>query len=86
MFLLTCQDDDVLLSGMRLQRRGAPGSLPLERAVGAAAVLYSLESTESGALIAAHVVTEASDYLVWLDISNAYCVAAFADAEAYFAG
>ena len=35
MFLLTCQDDDVLLSGMRLQRRGAPGSLPLERAVGA---------------------------------------------------
>ena len=35
MFLLTCQDDEVLLSGMRLQRRSGVGSLPMERAVGA---------------------------------------------------
>lgn len=34
LFLLTCQDDEVLLSGMRLQRRTAPGTLPLEKAVG----------------------------------------------------
>lgn len=34
LFLLTCQDDDVLLSGMRLQRRSGYGSLPMERAVG----------------------------------------------------
>lgn len=33
-FLLTCQDDEVLLSGMRLQRRNAHHPLPLERAVG----------------------------------------------------
>ena len=31
MFLLTCQDDEVLLSGMRLQRRSGVGSLPMER-------------------------------------------------------
>ena len=35
MFLLTCQDDEVLLSGMRLQRRKGVDSLPMERAVGA---------------------------------------------------
>jgi len=34
LFLLTCQDDEVLLSGMRLQRRTSPGTLPLEKAVG----------------------------------------------------
>ena len=34
MFLLTCQDDEALLSGMRLQRRRGVGSLPMERAVG----------------------------------------------------
>ena len=34
MFLLTCQNDEVLLSGMRLQRRTGHGTLPMERAVG----------------------------------------------------
>ena len=34
MFLLTCHDDEVLLSGMRLQRRTEPDSLPMEVAVG----------------------------------------------------
>lgn len=33
LFLLTCEDDATLLSGMRLQRRGLPGTLPLERAI-----------------------------------------------------
>ena len=33
LFLLTCDDDETLLSGMRLQRRNTPGSLPMERAV-----------------------------------------------------
>ncbi len=34
LFLLTCQDDEVLLSGMRLQKRQTENALPLERAVG----------------------------------------------------
>ena len=33
-FLLTCQNDEVLLSGMRLQKRQTDHKLPLERAVG----------------------------------------------------
>ena len=36
--------------------------------------------------MAAHVVTQASDYLVWLDLSGGSLVAAFADARAYFGG
>ena len=58
----------------------------LERAVGAAAVLHALGGVPAGRLVAAHVVTDASDYLVWLDMEQAALVAAFADARAYFAG
>ncbi|MCB9777851.1 MAG: hypothetical protein H6742_04745 [Alphaproteobacteria bacterium] len=57
----------------------------LERAVGAAAVLAALEQSEDGHLVAAHAVTDASDYLVWLDLGKNSLVAAFADARAYFA-
>ncbi len=35
LFLLTAQDEEVLLSGMRLQKRQKDNALPLERAVGA---------------------------------------------------
>ncbi len=34
LFLLTCQNEEVLLSGMRLQKRQRHHALPLERAVG----------------------------------------------------
>jgi len=40
----------------------------------------------SDSLVAAHVVTDASDYLVWIDLQTGSLVAAFADARAYFAG
>ena len=36
-------------------------------------------------LVAAHVVTDASDYLLWMDLGNESLVAAFADARAWFA-
>ncbi len=58
----------------------------LERAVAAARVVDVLKHAASGALIAAHAVTAASDYLVWIDLQNGSLVAAFADARAYFAG
>ena len=57
----------------------------LERAVGAAAVLAALDQAPEGTLVAAHAVTDASDYLVWLDLDKRSLVAAFADARAYFA-
>ncbi len=58
----------------------------LERAVAAARVVDHLKNSPSGALIAAHAVTAASGYLVWIDLQSGSLVAAFADARAYFAG
>ncbi len=58
----------------------------LERAVGAAAVLHALESVSEEGLVVAHVVTEAGDYLLWLDLDQDTVLAAFSDARAYFAG
>ena len=58
----------------------------LERAVAASRVVDVLKHAPAGALIAAHAVTAASDYLVWIDLQNGSLVAAFADARAYFAG
>lgn len=61
----------------------------LERAVGTAAVLHALDSLPEGRLVVAHVVTDASDYLVWMDVNlesgEGGLLAAFADARAYFA-
>jgi hypothetical protein len=65
----------------------AEGSL--ERAVSAAAVLHALDSVPLGRLVVAHVVTAASDYLVWIDLDvstgQGSLLAAFSDARAYFA-
>jgi hypothetical protein len=58
----------------------------LERAVGAARVLHAFETVPPESLVAAHVVTDASDYLVWIDLQTGSLVAAFSDARAYFAG
>ncbi len=58
----------------------------LERAVAAARVLQAFDSAPAGALVAAHVLTSASDYLLWIDLQSGSLVAAFADARSYFAG
>jgi hypothetical protein len=58
----------------------------LERAVSSTRVLDSFKHAPNGALIAAHAVTDASDYLVWIDLQTGSLVAAFSDARAYFAG
>jgi hypothetical protein len=58
----------------------------LERAVAAARVVQIFETAPAGSLVAAHVMTTASDYLVWIDLQSGSLVAAFADARAYFAG
>ena len=48
----------------------------LERAVGVASVLHALENAGLNELVAAHVVTDASDYLLWMDLGNESLVAA----------
>jgi hypothetical protein len=58
----------------------------LERAVAASRLVDMLKHSPAGSLIAAHAVTAASDYLVWIDLQSGSLVAAFADARAYFAG
>ncbi|MFT5685033.1 MAG: hypothetical protein ACI8RZ_005979 [Myxococcota bacterium] len=56
----------------------------LERAVSVASVLHALGKVGQGELVAAHVVTDASDYLLWMDLGSESLVAAFADARAWF--
>jgi len=77
---------DVLLALWKSHRTKFLGDGELERAVAAARVVDSLKHSPEGALLAAHAVTEASDYLVWIDLQNGSLVAAFADARSYFAG
>jgi beta-phosphoglucomutase-like phosphatase (HAD superfamily) len=77
---------DVLLALWKAHRSKFLGDGQLERAVAAARVVDSLKHAPDGALLAAHAVTDASDYLVWIDLQNGSLVAAFADARSYFAG
>ncbi len=80
------EDRDVLRALWRAHRArfGAIGML--DQVVGAAAVLDALDRVPEGDLAAAHVLTEASDYLVWIDLREGTPLAAFADARAYFVG
>ncbi len=77
---------DVLRTLWKAHRSKFLSDGQLERAVGAAAVLSALDQIPDGLLVAAHAVTDASDYLVWLDLDKRALVAAFSDARAYFAG
>lgn len=77
---------DVLRALWRGHRARFLSQGQLERAVGAAAVLAALESAPEGALVAVHALTQASDYLVWLDLDKRILVAAFPDARSYVAG
>ena len=77
---------DVLIALWKSHRSKFLSDGELERAVAAARVVDGLKHAPSGALIAAHAVTAASDYLVWIDLQNGSLLAAFADARAYFAG
>ncbi len=79
-------DRDVLEAIWKSHRTKFLSDGELERAVAAARVLHSFEMVPSDSLVAAHVVTDASDYLVWIDLQTGSLVAAFADARAYFAG
>jgi len=83
---IVLDDREVLRALWRAHRArfGAEGKL--DQVVGAAAVLDAFELVPKGKLIAAHVLTEASDYLVWLDMREGTPLAAFADARAYFVG
>jgi hypothetical protein len=83
---IVLDDREVLKALWRAHRArfGAEGKL--DQVVGAAAVLDAFELVPAGKLVAAHVLTEASDYLVWLDMREGTPLAAFANARSYFVG
>lgn len=83
---LVLDDREVLRALWRAHRArfGAEGKL--DQVVGAAAVLDAFELVPPDKLVAAHVLTDASDYLVWIDMREGTPLAAFADARAYFVG
>lgn len=81
---IAVQQRDLLRALWRGHRSKFLADGQLERAVGAAAVLSALDKAPEGTLVAAHAVTDASDYLVWLDLDKRSLVAAFPDARAFF--
>ena len=81
---LVVKERDVLKALWRAHRARFAADGELERVVGAIAVYDGLNHVPDGQLIAAHVYTEASDYLVWLDLRRGALLAAFSDARALF--
>jgi len=77
---------EVLIALWKAHRSKFLSDGELERAVAAYRVVDVLRHAPPGALIAAHAVTAASDYLVWIDLQSGGLVAAFSDARAYFSG
>ena len=57
----------------------------LEYAIATLSVIHALKYAPQNDLVAAHMETEASDYLVWIRPSNGDVLAAFQDARRYFA-
>ena len=57
----------------------------LEYAISTLSVIHALKNAPKNDLVAAHMETDASDYLVWIRPSNGDVLAAFQDARRFFA-
>ncbi len=80
-------DDRGLLNALwRSHRSRFASTGDVAGAVAVSAVLRALAATRPGQLAAAHVVTDKSDWLVWVDLGTSAPVAAFKDARAWFGG
>lgn len=79
-------DDRGLLTTLWKAHRARFASIgEIERAVACGAVIRAVGSVAIGQLVAAHAVTDKTDYLIWVDLITRQPVAAFADARAWFA-
>ncbi len=79
-------DDRGLLTALWRAHRARFASVgEIERAVACGAVIRAVGSVAIGHLVAAHAVTDKTDYLIWVDLITRQPVAAFADARAWFA-
>lgn len=79
-------DERVVLAGLwRAHRAKFAATGDLAGAVACGAVLRALTTVPIGQLVAAHAVTDKSDWLVWVDLVSGSPLAAFRDARAWFA-
>lgn len=82
---LVMDDRGVLTALWRAHRNRFLSMGDLAGAVSVNAVLRALAGARPGQLVAAHAITDKSDWLVWIDLSNSTLIAAFRDARAWFA-
>lgn len=79
-------DERVVLAGLwRAHRAKFAAAGDLAGAVACGAVLRALTTVPIGQLVAAHAVTDKSDWLVWVDMVAGSPLAAFRDARVWFA-
>lgn len=83
---LRMDDRGVLVALWRSHRARFASVGEIERAVACGAVIRAAGQVPIGQLVAAHAVTDKTDYLIWVDLSASVAVAAFADAREWFAG
>jgi hypothetical protein len=83
---LVMDDRGVLTALWRAHRARFISNGDMGGAVSVLHVLRALASVGRGQLVAAHAVTDKSDWLLWIDLSAPSPVAAFRDARAWLAG
>lgn len=83
---LVMDDRGVLTALWRAHRARFISNGDMGGAVSVLAVLRALASVARGQLVAAHAVTDKSDWLLWIDLSTTSPVAAFRDARAWLVG
>lgn len=79
-------DRGVLTALWRAHRARFIADRDFAGAVSVLAVLRALASVGRGQLVAAHAVTDKSDWLLWVDLGTSSPIAAFKDARAWLAG
>jgi hypothetical protein len=89
LYLAACvpaKDRTVLTALWKAHRTRFISGMQLDAAGAAAALLGTLADAQPGQLVAAQVVTDRADYLVWIDVARRQVVATFANGGALMAG
>jgi hypothetical protein len=79
-------DREVLRALWKAHRSRLAAEGKLDQVVAATAVLEALRRVPPGQLVAAHVLVDPGDYLLWIDLRDGTPLAAFADARAWYVG
>ena len=82
----TADDRRILTALWKAHRANFGARSQLDLAVACANVLSALQTVPAQRLVAAHVLSDKADYLLWLDVQNRTLIAAFPNARALIAG